>query len=667
MANNTRRKNQRPSIWKSTHCTSFGLSGQLLPLQEFKVPPDLQKALKNHFKESPEDSKLCRDYIKLIIHEFPNVKKIKPEHYLVLFKIFLYMEDHELKLLAAEYNLKSQSLKQLALNKCVITIPKLDEDDPFIKIGDMVKIQDISGAYTCNCPIIDIEGKNVICEIKQNHMDLAKTLVNVHFCKQNLTIKYCHFILHMIDKYNLIDLLYPKINTNHYVLPQVTLDWVQKTVAKNPEQREAVINILNNSAHPAPYVIFGPPGTGKTTTLVEAICQIRNQHRTKNVLVCAFSNAAADEIARRLITLLPSKDIFRMYAASMHWEDVDKTIVPNSNFVDDKVLYLPKDIFILKKIVIVTLMTCMRLVSLNLRSDHFSYIFIDEASQSTELESLVPFTLACSQNKKSSVATLNAQIIITGDPYQLGPIVRCKQINHLLGKSLLERLMECEPYQKVDNKYNSRYITKLIRNYRSLEPILHVSNKLFYENELLCCKEPSTNKINLNWSVMANKTFPILFLAVDGKEKRTENKSVYNLEEIAIVGYYIKKLLDAKVKEKNIGVITPFKKQKVMIYKYLNEHGFKDITVGTVEVFQGQEKEVIILTTVRSESFKHDGKEHIGFLSNAMRFNVAVTRAKNLLIVVGNPTVLCKDKCWKALWDYCDKNNACSILDVVGF
>lgn len=84
--------------------------------------------------------------------------------------------------------------------------------------------------------------------------------------------------------------------------------------------------------------------------------------------------------------------------------------------------------------------------------------------------------------------------------------------------------MECEPYQKVENKYNSRYITKLIRNYRSQEPILHVPNKLFYDNELLCCVKPNMNKISLNWSVLTNKTFPIIFFAVKGKETRAPNK-----------------------------------------------------------------------------------------------------------------------------------------------
>lgn len=92
-----------------------------------------------------------------------------------------------------------------------------------------------------------------------------------------------------------------------------------------------------------------------------------------------------------------------------------------------------------------------------------------------------------------------------------------------LGKSLLERLMECEPYQKVNNKYNSRYITKLIHNYRSQEAIIHTSNNLFYEKDLLCDKKENKHSIISNWTVLSRKTFPILFLALKGEEVRTPN------------------------------------------------------------------------------------------------------------------------------------------------
>lgn len=89
-----------------------------------------------------------------------------------------------------------------------------------------------------------------------------------------------------------------------------------------------------------------------------------------------------------------------------------------------------------------------------------------------------------------------------------------------------------------------------------------------------------------------------------------------------IVAYYINKLMQNKIggrniQEKDIGVITPFAAQNILINKYLNSKGLKKIICGTVERFQGLEKEIIILSTVRSKSFNHNGIEHIGFLSNA--------------------------------------------------
>lgn len=186
------------------------------------------------------------------------------------------------------------------------------------------------------------------------------------------------------------------------------------------------------------------------------------------------------------------------------------------------------------------------MTKLKLRNNHFSHIFIDEASQSTELETLIPLAVT-SLRDKSSGEKLSAQIVIAGDPYQLGPIVKCKKIEHLLGnynfalhkpwtnnffnpceilliylgQSLLERLLECEPYQKVNDKYNPRYITKLLRNYRSRDAILHISNKFFYGGELLCCSDKKLSKVTSNWLALSQRTFPIIFFVVKGEEIRT--------------------------------------------------------------------------------------------------------------------------------------------------
>ncbi|XP_071875149.1 putative helicase mov-10-B.1 isoform X2 [Bombus fervidus] len=522
---NEKNKKRRSIVGKSTHCTSFGVSKQM-PLGKIEFPADLCAVLN---KTKPQNDKLYNDYMKLI-NDLPHIKKIEPEYYLILFKILLYLEDHELYLIAAKHNLTNQKLKYVS-DTFEITVPTLDEDDPFITVADTLKIEvkRLKLKYTCN--ITDIIGKKVYVTIRKSSLvsQLLEEEVDIYFLPMNWQIRCFHYVLHIMFKHNLTNSVYPKINTNLYTLSELDLDWANKSIANNKEQKTAVNNILNYSAYPAPYILFGPPGTGKTTTLVETIYQIRKQCKSKNILVCAPSNAAADEIANRLLCLLPHKDIFRMYAASKCCNNIDEKICPNSNFIDDMVLYLPKEIFILKKIVITTLVTCMRLASLKLRNDHFSYIFIDEASQSIELESLIPLIV---MNSKNDTEALYAQIVIAGDPYQLGPLIRCTKIQHLLGKSLLERLMECEPYQKVNNKYNSRYITKLIHNYRSQEAIIHTSNELFYEKDLLCDKRENKHSIISNWMILSRNTFPILFLVLKGEEERTLNGSLMNIKHI---------------------------------------------------------------------------------------------------------------------------------------
>ncbi|XP_076642482.1 putative helicase mov-10-B.1 [Halictus rubicundus] len=662
MANNIKKKNNQRMVGVSTHCTSYGVL-QLLPLQHFKPPPALKAAYKNYKLEDSKQNSLSKDYIELI-NSFPHVKKIEPKNYLVLFKIFLYLETFEFQLRASKHNLKKQTLR-LDLDNFVINVPTLEEDDPFITIGDFVKIENEVSKDKHYAKIIDIKEKDIYVQIKNPKMKdkVEGNLFDIKFCPSNWPIKCCHYALNFIHENNLICALYPKTNTSYSAASKVEFDWINKNIKNNPEQKQAVINIVNNTACPAPYILFGPPGTGKTMTLVEAICQIRKRHVSKNILVCTSSNAAADEIMKRLLEIIPSKDIFRIYSPSKNGEDIDKKVSPCTNFVNNTCIFLPKDIFILKKIVITTLIACTRLARLNLKSDHFSYVFIDEAGQNIEVESLIPITLVSSLNKNGQ-GSLHAQVILAGDPYQLGPTIWCKEIEHLLGQSLLERLMKSKLYQKDDkNQYNPHYITKLVLNFRSQQPILHVSNNLFYNKEVICTQKSNLKLVFPNLTRL-NMAFPISFIQCNGKEMYSELRSVYNEQEIKTVCNFVSTIMSAtlgtrKVQENDIGIITPFKQQKIMIQKELYKRNIRNIAVGTVEIFQGQEKEIIIISTVRSKVFKHDGKTHIGFLSNPKRFNVAVTRAKNYLVVIGNPKILCEDSCWKALWDYCNKHNAC--------
>jgi superfamily I DNA and/or RNA helicase len=115
------------------------------------------------------------------------------------------------------------------------------------------------------------------------------------------------------------------------------------------------------------------------------------------------------------------------------------------------------------------------------------------------------------------------------------------------------------------------------------------------------------------------------------------------------------------IKPQDIGIITPYARQAQKIRQLLKHLNFDEIKVGSVETFQGQERRVIIISTVRAESelLSVDRKYNLGFVSNEKRFNVAVTRAKSLLIVVGSPSVLATDeKTWRPFLRYCKDNHA---------
>lgn len=136
-----------------------------------------------------------------------------------------------------------------------------------------------------------------------------------------------------------------------------------------------------------------------------------------------------------------------------------------------------------------------------------------------------------------------------------------------------------------------------------------------------------------------------------------------NVDEMVMVRHYVDQLLDyraSRITAKDIGVVTPYQKQAQRMRVMLAGRGWDEVTVGSVEQFQGQERRVIIISTVRSskEYIESDVKHNLGFLVNPKRFNVAITRPQALLIVIGNPYVLSQDSHWAALLRYAVRNNA---------
>ncbi|XP_024893645.1 putative helicase MOV-10 isoform X1 [Temnothorax curvispinosus] len=637
-----------------------------LTLPSIIIPSQLHSALKSIYCPkwgSISSSNLHNNY-KKCIKSLSNVRTIIQRDYLTILKICLYLIQFEEDLELKRFRLLNHTVKTSDLENCfIISLKSLNGDLHVIKPDCEVDLRD-NTKKVIFAKIVKVVGNDVT--IKPYYPENPNTLkmkgkrFNIEFVDRHWSLRCCHYALKIVSKCNWIEIVYPRLRTNCTDM-EIDIEWINADLKENEPQKQAVRKILNKTAYPAPYIIFGPPGTGKTVTLVETICQIVRHFPTKNILVCTSSNAAADEITKRLIKYIPTNLIYRMYAPSREWSTVKNEIQPCANFVQESTLFLSKELLLRKKIIITTLVSSVRLIDVNFRENHFSYIIIDEASQAVEPEMLIPLAIT---NKESDEKTrFHAQIVIAGDPYQLGPVVCCKRIEHLFGRSMLERLMDdCDPYKKQDGKYNPNYITKLVQNFRSHENILHVSNKQFYCGDLKICGGADI-RMALNWSQLPNKKFPMIFQEVLGTETRSVNRSVCNTAEVLAVLMYVSILIKAKfgkhvITPKDIGIVTPFKQQQLDITHHLEAMKLKGITVGTVETFQGQERNVMILSTVRSKAFEHNGKEHIGFLSNPKRFNVALTRAKALMIIIGNPNILCRNEHWEVLWKYCEKHNA---------
>ncbi|KAI3923183.1 hypothetical protein MKW92_019016 [Papaver armeniacum] len=410
----------------------------------------------------------------------------------------------------------------------------------------------------------------------------------------------------------------------------------------------AVEMILGCEGAP-PYVIHGPPGTGKTMTLVEAILQLYTTRKESRILVCASSNCAADHILDRIIdheiVEVKEREIFRLNAPSRNYDDVHPDNLCFFYFEDDLTFKCPP-LGALKRfrIVISTYSSASLLYAEGVKKGNYSHIFLDEAGQASEPETMIPRANLC---RKETV------VVLAGDPMQLGPVIYSKNAEmHGLGKSYLERLFECKSY----NNEDENFVTKLVRNYRCHPSILELPSNLFYKGGLVACKEEKCSFTDAWESLL-----PVLFAGVQGcNEREGNNPSWFNRIEASKVIQIIKKLTESSnLKETDIGVITPYRQQVAKLKKVLEALDISGIKVGSVEQFQGQEKEVIIISTVRS-TVKHnefDKVHYLGFLSNPRRFNVAVTRAKSLLIIVGNPHIICKSPTAVAL-RYCFDNDS---------
>ena len=340
-------------------------------------------------------------------------------------------------------------------------------------------------------------------------------------------------------------------------------------------------------------------------------------------------------------------------------KDVGVSLLKYTNF-DQKTssfAELPVEQILKKQVVVATLTTVGKLVNAGVPRGHFDVVIVDEAGQALE-----PETIAA----PAGLLGKGGQLVLGGDPRQLGPIIHSSLAKEYgLACSLLERLMErCVYGQQPGDGYDSNVLTKLVRNYRAHPVLLELPNQLFYGGELQCCADPGLRDACINWEELPTPGVPLFFSGMVGKDTREgSSPSWFNPDEVVAVVKLVQQLLKPRamgrggmpLKAEHIGVITPYNKQVQRMRDRLVKANLSAVKVGSTELFQGQERRVIIITTVRSSEdyVGFDVRHQLGFLDNPKRFNVAITRAQSLLVVVGNPLVLMLDPHWRALIRLC--------------
>ncbi|KAL3507870.1 hypothetical protein ACH5RR_033252 [Cinchona calisaya] len=578
------------------------------------------------------------------------------ENYISYFQTLLVLEEIKMEEDMRDYDMERITMKSKGFQFLSLNVPGLAERRPSLVYGDCVLAKPSPGDATKTKPyqgyIHRVEAEEVYLNFRQDfHLDHRPgNLYDVQFMYNRVGMRRLYQAIEAAENLG-SELLFPSESCQARLIQPTPLVPISRML--NEEQVSAIEMILGCKGG-SPYVIHGPPGTGKTITLIEAILQLYTKRKHARILVCAPSNSAADHILEKLLNekavQIRDNDIFRLNATTRSFEEFNPKYIEFS-CIEDSAFCCPALSYLRRyRIIISTYASAYLLYAEGIKRGHFSHIFLDEAAQASEPETMVPLSHFCQ---------MKTVVVLAGDPKQLGPLVHSKiGESYGSGKSYLERLFECQLY----NDGNKSYITKLVRNYRSHPKILHLPSELFYGGDLIPCKETDGSSSIPLLELLPNQEFPLLFIGIQGCDEREgSNPSWFNRIEASKVVEIIIHLIDDKgLHEEDIGVITPYRQQVLKIKKALERFNKTNIQVGSVEQFQGQERQVIIVSTVRS-TIKHnefDKIYYLGFLSNPRRFNVAVTRARSLLILVGNPHIICKDEHWnKILW-YCSDNNS---------
>ncbi|KAJ3228306.1 hypothetical protein HK099_004299 [Clydaea vesicula] len=695
-------------------------------------------------------------------------EKLNSINFIEYFKELLLLEERQMIVDIENYT-KAININELiripisnSRSDCFYKIecPGVADDRPNVNYGDKIFVVHANQTYSGY--VWKVESAAVLVKFTDNFKTLIqnseeKTAI-LKFKFSRTSLRYAHRGLDLLGfcgTENFRNWCFPVNTTNFDANNSEFTNIALHSKKLNAEQKKAVTRIVFNLHGSTPHIIFGPPGTGKTLTLVESIKIMHLFNKHCRILVLAPSVNAADLLLERLTSHALDKkpsftkeNIIRIHSHTRLKKDIPKDILKYSYNINDKLYCEIPPLKELKRfnVIVCTLFCAAFLRSTGLFdveqisgqfSRPFTHVFFDEAGQASEAEVWAaisgffsPFFTkkeSLSEDKKAEFDKICKEVpktdkekikllpnlIIAGDPNQLGPEAHFNTGDQGLARSYLARIVTtCEAYkEKKATDHSEAYenpqnITKLLRNYRSDLKILDLFNKKFYNAVLKSEKTSFLNFSKLGWLPSTSDNYPVIFHNVDGiDQQQTNSPSWFNTAEIQIVINYVKCLLfgsecPVPVNEQSrnktkirsvlkkrkeyetsifkqgmaaikssqeevvrsldssqIGIIAPYRNQLERIRTVLNASGLGDIKSGLISDFQGDEREVIILSCVRATSYVGLDYNN-GFLRDSKKFNVAISRAKSLLVVVGKIDRLIEDENWKYLFDECLKNDA---------
>ena len=380
-------------------------------------------------------------------------------------------------------------------------------------------------------------------------------------------------------------------------------------------------------------VVHGPPGTGKTTTLVEIIYQC--VERGEKILVTAASNLAVDNLGERLIReglhVARVGHPTRVSEAMIPFSISVLTMKENDNLKNIKtqksLQKLTRECLMRADVVLSTLVGCRSTGPIgNLPQNFFDVTIIEECGQATEMTCWI----AIHQSKK---------LILAGDHLQLPPTTISKKAEKKLSISLMERLGKMQLFFPLETQYR---MNGLISNWSS-NNFYHgclKADESVKDQRLLDL--PGVSPDDITRSVL--KLIDTSGLNTTEISNSSKSPSFANKEEAILAIDHVEKLVMRGVAPSQIAIITPYNYQVELITANLK---YSSIQVSSVDAFQGKEKEVIILSLVRSNK-----NQKIGFLVEDRRINVAVTRAKKQLVLICNSCTINKNQLLRKLIQY---------------